>query len=349
MLGPVSHLVAAPDKFRGTATAPAVAAAAAGAARAAGWAADEVPMADGGEGMLEAVPGDVRHTSVNGPLGAPVLAEWRMMNASDGPGPTAVLESAQAVGRSLLPSPAGDDPIRASTAGVGQLILAAVDAGARRVVVGVGGTATTDGGSGAVEVIGKPDRLGGTELVVACDVVTPFRRAAEVFGPQKGATPDQVALLTARLDDLADRYRLRFGVDVGQIVGAGAAGGLAGGLAALGARLVPGFDLVAELVGLEAHLAQADLVVTGEGHLDAPSFEGKVVGGVIRMVAGRVPILCVVGGADPAVAANPPVADGLLEVVSLSARFGADRARRETTALVAQVVAERLAAWSPGG
>ena len=89
--------------------------------------------------------------------------------------------------------------------------------------------------------------------------------------------------------------------------------------------------------------------MTGEGHLDAPSFEGKVVGGVIRMVAGRVPILCVVGGADPAVAANPPVADGLLEVVSLSARFGADRARRETTALVAQVVAERLAAWSPGG
>jgi glycerate kinase len=350
MLGPVSHLVAAPDKFRGTATAPEIAAAAASVAVAAGWTADEVPMADGGEGMLEAVHGDMHRTTVAGPLGAPTEAEWRMVAPTEvSPGRTAVLESAQAVGRFLLPSPTGEDPVRASTTGVGQLILAAVDAGATRVVLGVGGTSTTDGGWGAVEAIGGPERMGGAELVVACDVVTPFRRAAEVFGPQKGATPAQVLALTTRLDDLAERYRQRFGIDVGSLPGAGAAGGLAGGLAAVGARLVPGFDLVAELVGLEAKVARADLVVTGEGRLDPTSFEGKVVGGVVDLVAGRVPVLCVVGDADSAVLAGPPGATHDVEVVSLTERFGARRARGETAGLVAAVVAERLAAApSPG-
>ena len=229
--------------------------------------------------------------------------------------PTAVIESARAAGRALLPHPTGDEPVRATTAGVGQLVLAAVDAGARRVVVGLGGSATTDGGWGAVEIIGSPERLGGAEVTVACDVRTTFGRAAEVFGPQKGATGDQVAALTERLDELAERYRADFGVDVDRLTGAGAAGGLAGGLAALGARLVPGFELVAELTGLASRLARADLVVTGEGRLDPPSFDGKVVGGVISLVAGRAPVLCVVGGADPNLAARPPAAGSGVEVV----------------------------------
>ncbi|MGH9091175.1 MAG: glycerate kinase, partial [Acidimicrobiales bacterium] len=235
--------------------------------------------------------------------------------------------------------------VRAGTAGVGELVLAAVRAGARRIVVGVGGSATTDGGRGAVEAVGSRDRLEGAELVVACDVRTPFRQAAEVFGPQKGATPEQVAELTRRLDGLAGRYR-RLGVDVDRLPGAGAAGGLAGGLAALGARLVPGFDLVAELVGLAGRLAGADLVMTGEGCLDATSFDGKVVGGVVAAAGGRAPVLCVVGSTEPGGLAAVP-AGGPVTVVDLSRRFGVARARRDVLELVAVAVAERVGTAGP--
>jgi glycerate kinase len=345
----VPHLVAAPDKFRGTAGAPEVAAAMARAARGAGWTADEVPMADGGEGTLDAVAGEAHRTTVTGPLGEPVTAEWRMVAAAPAaPGPTAVIEMARAAGRALVPAPAGDDPVRATTTGVGELILAAAGAGARRIVVGVGGSATTDGGAGAVAAIGSPEALAGVELLVACDVRTTFGAAATVFGPQKGASPTQVAVLEQRLAALAEDYRRRFGVDVEGLPGAGAAGGLAGGLAALGARLVPGFDLVAEVVGLPGRLAGADVVATGEGRLDPPSFEGKVVGGVVGLVGGRVPVLCVVGAVDPAVLALPALAAGRVEVASLTDLAGARRARRETLALVHDVVAGYLARH-PGG
>jgi glycerate kinase len=338
---PGGHLVAAPDKFRGTASAPDAAAAAGRAARAAGWTADEVPMADGGEGLLAAAGGEERRVTVTGPLGRPVAARygWRDRDAR-GRGPVAVVETAEACGRALVPHPGGDDPVRASTAGVGQLLLAAAEAGARRIVIGCGGSATTDGGLGAVEAVGGPAPLAGVELTVACDVTTPFLDAATVFGPQKGATPEQVVLLSERLVAVAARYRRDFGVDVDGLPGAGAAGGLAGGLAALGARLVPGFDLVADLVGLAGRLEGADLVVTGEGQLDPPSFQGKVVGGVLGLVAGRCPVLCVVGRATPeALVAAPPG----LEVADLSELAGPEAARTETVALIEEVVARRLA------
>ena len=342
------HLVAAPDKFRGTASAAEVAAAAAGAARRAGWTADEVPMSDGGEGLLDALGGTPRTTTVTGPLGGPVEAEWRMLAGPRGQEPTAVIEMSRAAGRALLPRPSGDDPVRASTAGVGQLLLAARDAGARRIVVGCGGSATTDGGLGAFEAVGGPETLRGMELVVACDVTTPFLEAAAVFGPQKGATPAQVGVLGHRLADAAARYRRDTGVDVTSVPGAGAAGGLAGGLVALGARIEPGFDLVARLVGLADRLARADLVVTGEGHLDPPSFHGKVPGGVLELARARpgppLPVLCVAGGADRQLLAAPP--DGM-EVVSLTARFGRARARDETAALIGLVTAEAVARFCP--
>lgn len=336
------HLVAAPDKFAGTATAATVAEAAVRGARRCGWTAEPVPMADGGEGLLEAVGGEARRTTVAGPLGAPVEAEWRLLPSGPGDaGPTAVIEMARAAGRALLPRPRGDDPVRADTTGVGQLVLAAVAAGARRVVVGCGGSATTDGGWGAVSAIGAPERLDGASLVVACDVTTAFRRAAEVFGPQKGADVTQVALLGRRLDELAGRYRTDFGIDVDRLAGAGAAGGLAGGLAALGARLVPGFDLVASLVDLPRRVGAADLVMTGEGHLDPPSLAGKVVGGVLSLVAGRVPVLCVVGDADPGMLEGA-APDGLV-VIRLTDLAGPERARREVPALVEEAVARHLA------
>jgi glycerate kinase len=349
----VPHLVAAPDKFRGTATAEEVAAAAAGAARAAGWTADEAPMSDGGEGLLHALGGTRHVTTVTGPLGAPVKAEWRMVHDAhhDAHGaPTAVIEMSRAAGRALVPQPRGDDPVRASTIGVGQLLLAAKEAGADRIVIGCGGSATTDGGVGAYEAVGSPAALDGVELVVACDVTTPFLEAAVVFGPQKGATPRQIDALTRRLAETAARYERESGLDVTTLPGAGAAGGLAGALAALGARIEPGFYFVAGFVGLAGRLAAADLVVTGEGHLDPPSFSGKVPGGVLALAratgrgAGPPPVLCIAGASDQTLLFTPP--EGM-EVVSLTDRFGRRRARGETTALVRQVTAEALDRFCP--
>jgi glycerate kinase len=346
----VPHLVAAPDKFRGTASAGEVAKAVAVAARAAGWTADEIPMSDGGEGLLLALGGHRRTTVVAGPLGARVQAEWRLLDQPAGEPLTAVIEMSRAAGRALLPRPRHDDPVRAGTAGVGQLLLAARDAGARRLVIGCGGSSTTDGGLGAFEVVGSPAALAGVELVVACDVTTRFGDAATVFGPQKGATQAQVMTLTRRLAAVAERYRRETGVDVTGVPGAGAAGGLAGGLVALGARIEPGFDLVAGLVGLGARLERADLAVTGEGHLDPPSFHGKVPGGVLDLARARgahgraLPVLCIAGGADATVLASPPSG---LDAISLTARFGRARARHETLALISLVTAEALSRFCP--
>jgi glycerate kinase len=205
----------------------------------------------------------------------------------------AVVEMARASGLALVPRIS--DPLRASTRGTGELIAAAIRAGARRVVVGVGGSATTDGGLAALEALGWS--LGATPVTVACDVSTRFLDAARVFGPQKGASDAQVALLTRRLAQLADQYDQRTGVDVREIPGGGAAGGLAGGLAAIGAQLEPGFDVVAGAAGLETALDGIDLVVTGEGRLDATSFEGKVVGGVLEWATDAgVPHAAVIAG-----------------------------------------------------
>jgi glycerate 2-kinase len=322
------QVVAAPDKFRGTATARQVAAAIARAAASAGWTCDEAPLADGGEGILDALGGRPRFARVHGPLGGPVDAEWRL------DGTTAVIEMAKASGLALAGGPERNDPIRATTSGTGELIAAAMVAGARRIVVGMGGSATTDGGLAALRSLEPHGRLHGLELLVACDVTTRFLEAAVIFSPQKGATPVQVELLSRRLERLAQVYESDHGVDVRPLVGGGAAGGLAGGLAAVGAHLVPGFDLVAEAVDLAERMEGADLVVTGEGYLDEQSFHGKVVGGVVGLAAEvAVPVLVVTGDADP----EPPV-----PYVSLVARFGRERAMTDTLACIEHVVAERL-------
>jgi glycerate 2-kinase len=177
--------------------------------------------------------------------------------------------------------------------------------------------------------------------VVACDVRTTFVDAAQVFGPQKGATPAQVRLLTARLERLADVYLHDHGVDVRLLVGSGAAGGLAGGLAAAGATLEAGFDVVAEETELFDRLEHADLVITGEGFLDAESFEGKTVGGVAGLASHLdIPVLAVVGDCFDG-------ADQLIDAISLVDRMGEDRARHDTLASVEAVVTERLAAGWP--
>ncbi len=329
------RVVAAPDKLRGTASARSAAEAVARAATAQGWDCEQVPMADGGEGTLDVLGGPNRVTVVSGPLGAPVEAGWRL------DGRTAVIEMAAASGLDLIGGTEDNDPIAASTAGTGELIAAALEAGATRIIVGVGGSATTDGGLAALRAMHPLGRLRGVELVVACDVRTSFVDAADVFAPQKGATPAQVALLRRRLERLAQVYQAEHGVDVTVIPGAGAAGGLAGGLAAVGARLVPGFDLVADEVDLYDHIEGADLVITAEGFLDAQSFEGKVVGGVGALAEqAGVAVVAIVG----------EVFDGMeerIEVVSLAHRFGEERARTDTAACIEEVASDLLAARRP--
>jgi len=270
-------VLAAVDKFRGTASANEVAAAISDACWTAGHECEEIALADGGEGTLAVLGGPNRTTTVEGPLGSAVDAAWRLHNG------TAVIEMALASGLLVAGGAEHNDPIAASTVGTGQLIDSALDLGAERIIVCVGGSATTDGGLGAVQAISTPARLKRLEFEVACDVRTKFLDAATVFAPQKGASDSQVKFLSTRLAGTAQWYLDRFGVDVTRVEGGGAAGGLAGGLYALGARLVPGFNLVAEEMMLLEHLAQCDAVITGEGRLDDTSFDGKVVGSVIAL------------------------------------------------------------------
>ena len=325
------RVVAAPDKFRGTATAAAVAAAIGRAAAAAGWECDEVPMADGGEGTLDALGGPNRLTVVTGPLGRPVEAAWRL------DGSLAVIEMARASGLDLVGGSEGNDPVAASTIGVGQLIVAAIDNGARRVIVGLGGSATTDGGLAALRALYPLGRLKGVEIIAACDALVGFFEAATQFATQKGATPAQVELLRRRLERLAQVYLDEHGVDVVGLPGAGAAGGLGGGLAAASAVLVSGFELVADEVRLDERLEGADLVITGEGFLDEQSFEGKVVGGVASL-AGTLGV--------PAAAIAGQIYDGMgdrIEAVSLVDRFGDERAMGDTLACIEEAAADVLA------
>ncbi|HUR17597.1 MAG TPA: glycerate kinase [Acidimicrobiales bacterium] len=328
---PSRHLVASPDKFRGSASAAEVAGAVARAAGAAGWTCDEAPVADGGEGILEALGGSVRRARVRGPLGEAVEAEWRML-----PGSTAVIEMAQAAGLERAGGAEWNDPMRASTAGVGDLISAALSARAEHIIVGMGGSATTDGGLDCLNALRPHVRLRGIDLVVAYDVSTTFVDAATEFAPQKGASPAQVELLRRRLERLAQIYSEEFGIDVSRISGSGAAGGLAGGLAALGAKLVPGFELVADAINLAERIEGADLVITGEGFLDEHSFQGKAVGGVVDLArAAGVPVLVVVGRVFGAHG---------VEAVSLADRFGLERAMDQPLECVTEAVAGHLAA-----
>ena len=308
------RVLAAVDKFKGTATAAQVAAAIGHACWELGHECVEQPVADGGEGTLEALGGANRTSVVTGPLGDAVVAEWRLHRG------IAVIEMARASGLTLVGGAEGNDAMAATTTGTGELIDQALDLGAKKIVVCLGGSATTDGGLGCVRAITAPHRLRSVQLLVACDVQTLFADAAPVFAPQKGASPAQVDMLRGRLERLAQLYEEQYGVDVRNVPGTGAAGGLAGGLVALGGRLLPGFDLVADEVDLHDHITAADLVITGEGYLDEQSFDGKVIGGVQAMCADAgKPVAAVVGDSAPEVV-------GRITHRSLVQEFGLDRA-----------------------
>jgi glycerate 2-kinase len=282
-------LLVAPDSFKGTYSARDVAEA---IARGAGPDADPCPVADGGEGTLEVLlaglHGHATQIATHDPLGRPMAAPLGWVDD----GATAIVEMATVSGLGLVPE-AERDAEAASTFGTGELIAAAIAAGARRVLVAVGGSATTDGGAGALDAIDAAGGASGAELIVLSDVTTPYERAAEVYGPQKGADADAVARLTERLDALAATLpRDPRGVPM-----TGAAGGLAGGLwAAYGAALAPGAARVLDALDFDARLARADAVVTGEGCLDRQTLEGKLIGEIAaRCRRAGTPLHAVVG------------------------------------------------------
>jgi glycerate kinase len=251
--------------------------------RGAGVDAVELPVADGGEGtalvLHAALGGEWRSARVSDPLGRPVDARWLL--ARDG---LAVVEAAAAIGLPLL-APEERDPLRASSRGLGELVLAALDGGATSLVVALGGSATVDGGAGLLSVV---DRLS-VKTTALCDVRTRLADAARLFGPQKGASARDVAVLEERLAAM-DELR-----PYAELPGSGAAGGLAAALASLGAELVEGAATVLDLVGFDEHAAGCDLVVTGEGTVDETTREGKAPGEVARR-AGVAGIRCVVFG-----------------------------------------------------
>jgi glycerate 2-kinase len=282
-------VLVAPDSYKGTFSADEVAAAIAAGLRSAGREAEEMPVADGGEGTMDvlvrALGGDVRTATVSDPLGRSIEARYALL-----PDGSAVVETAQASGLGLVAEDERD-AWAASTRGTGELIATAAAAGAGRVLVTVGGSATSDGGAGALEALEEAGVS--PELDVLCDVGTVFEKAPSVFGPQKGADPEMVERLERRLDELAATLRR----DPRGEPMTGCAGGLSGGLwGQHGARLVPGAAYVLDAIGFDSAMKASAFVVTGEGRLDSQTLEGKIVGEVAtRCRQGGVTCHAIVG------------------------------------------------------
>jgi glycerate 2-kinase len=275
------RVLVAPDSFKGTFPAVAIASAMVAGLASVGVASDACPLADGGEGtadaLLSAFGGEIVKARVTDSLGRPIEAAFAVL----GDGATAVVEVAAASGLASL-SPGELDAAQASTRGTGELVLAAVDAGASLVMVAAGGSATTDGGIGAIEAILDHGGLRGTRLEVLCDTEEPFERAPRVFSPQKGADPEVVAFLEHRLSELA----VTLPKDPRGLWRSGAAGGLAGGLwAVFDASLSSGADRVLLAAGVPERVAASCSVLSGEGRLDAQSLRGKLVGSLAALCA----------------------------------------------------------------
>jgi glycerate kinase len=300
-VGASRRFLVAPDSFKGTFDAATAAAAIGAGIEAAGGEADRCPVADGGEGtmavLLEALEGERFTARVHDPLRRPIEATFGLL----ADGETAIVEVAQASGLPLL-APEERDPERADTFGSGELITAAIAAGAKRVLVAAGGSATTDGGRGALEALRRGEA---GRIEILCDVGTPYEDAARVFAPQKGADPAAVERLTDRLNALAAELPR----DPRGIPMTGCAGGLSGGLWSHGAKLRPGAEFVLDALDFDSRLARADAVVSGEGRFDSQSLEGKIVGAIAeRCASAGKPLHLIVG--QNALTTDPPDALG---------------------------------------
>lgn len=306
-----------------------------------------VPMADGGEGTVEALvqafKGKIRSTRVTSPLGESVEGLFGELSDS-----TIVLEMAAASGLPLVP-PKKRNPLVTTSRGTGELILKALDLGARNIILGIGGSATNDGGAGMAQALGvqlfdevgkeleagggalgrlakidlyKLDpRLKDTNITVICDVNNPLcgsRGASEVFGPQKGATPEMVQILDLNLEHYAHKIKEQLGLDVKDIPGAGAAGGVGASLLAFTkAKMKTGIETILDMVQFDQMLSKADLVITGEGRIDAQSLYGKVPMGIVqRAVKQAKPVLAIVGSIGPE--AEVLYKHGLTSIVSIA-------------------------------
>lgn len=379
------RVICAPDKFKESLTALEAAQAMAQGIRSVFPAAeiDLCPIADGGEGtvdaLLAATDGSRQTTTVQNPLGAPVSAAWGLIPAkSRDAGPRAVMEMAAASGLSLVP-PSQRDPTRTSTFGTGQLIRAALDAGSTEILIGIGGSATNDSGTGMAQALGvrffdhqeklieQPltggllrsisridtrtldPRLHRNRITVACDVTNPLTGAtgaAHVYGPQKGATPAQVAELDAGLRHLAHLLRTQLHRDIENTPGAGAAGGLGGGLVAfLNATLAPGIDLVLQACDFSRRVTGATLCLTGEGRLDGQSLSGKAILGVAQSAQKHhVPTIALVGSVGPEADRVLKLGLEAFHVIApdLPAAESMKRARELLAKKAAEIVRERL-------
>ena len=338
-----------------------------------------LPVADGGDDTLETLVdttgGEYREAQVTGPVGEQVRARWGVL----GDGVTAVVEAAEACGMVRMPPHHPRDPSRTTTRGVGELVRHALDQGHRRIIVGVGGSATNDGGAGMAQALGirllvrlgrdvgpggaallelerldasgRDPRIAETTVTVAVDVSNPLcgpEGAAATYGPQKGATPEVVVLLDGAMARMADVVQRDLGLDVRDLPGAGAAGGMGAGLVAfLGAELRPGADLVCEAVDLEHYVKGADLVIVGEGRLDWQTAFNKAPFAVARRAGQHgVPVLALVGSLGPG---HEQLAEhGLDRVRAISPL---DMPREEALAsaalLLEEAAAEELRAWAP--
>ena len=330
---PATRVVVATDKFRSTASAAAVGSAIR-SALGPKFDCEEVAQSDGGEGFRGAFVGEVLTLRVRGPWGEVHDAPLTRLRASDQT--TGVLEVAEIVGRGFRRSPSSSEALAASSAGVGDALVAAARLGVDRVVVGCGGSATSDGGEGCYE-----EWRGAGEsvtLVAATDTTATFLGALR-YAPQKGVASTDMNLLEGRLRELAMRYEREGGRDVVPVERAGAAGGLAGALYALGADLVSGFEHVARASRLAERIASAAWVVTGEGRLDTSSLEGKVVSGVCALTTADQRVLVVCGQAEPDAVRLLQQRHPWVQVEDLVARYGGRRAREETLRCVEDVVA----------
>jgi glycerate 2-kinase len=371
------HIVLAPDSFKGSLTSVEVA-----RALGEGWSRarpndriDLAPLADGGEGTLAAIAEtggwEWRECQAHDPLGRPLTARWLLSADRE----RAAVELAEASGLSRLPEGEPRNPIAASSEGTGEIIEAVLDAGVRRILLGIGGSATTDGGSGLLRALGawyRSDSTGGlpgpiphlvamdlaavdirlreVEMRIACDVTNPLlgeHGAAATYGPQKGAWPEDVAALEAWLEHFADLLEKASGTQARSIPGAGAAGGASFGLLCLAKRmrsfeLVPGIDVVMAETGFDERLASADLVITGEGRIDEQTAYGKTALGVARRAeAAGVPCIAVGGAVTPeGLAALASV--GTLALPVLDRPMSLEDAMRQAGTIVA-AAGERLA------
>jgi glycerate kinase len=375
------HVVIVPDKFKGSLSAIEAAEAMARGVRRTepGAVIDLVPMADGGEGtvlaVVSATGGSYHQARVTGPLGEAVTATFGLL----GDGRTAVLEMASASGLSLIP-PEHRDPWRATSRGTGELLLAAIDAGAQRVIIGIGGSATNDGGAGLAEALGfrlldcdgrdigagggelgQLDRidtsgcragLNSVQIAVACDVTNPLcgpQGASAVYGPQKGATPGMAADLDRNLAHFAAIVERDLGVSILDVPGSGAAGGLGGGLIAFAkGRLERGVDLVIDAVDLRRRVLGADLCLTGEGAIDGQSAFGKVVVGVARLARGLGrPTLAIAGTIGPG--AEAVIDQGVDAYFSICpGPLSIERAVSQASELLENATAQALRAFLAG-